>query len=168
FYSGLQIRKEKELIENRTVPIIDNHIEGVSVVFAKCCHPIQGDPVIAHSDTERGIVVHHQRCKQVSPYINKDPRYFSAYWEPSKKSHLYLVMLKITTENKIGVLSDIVSIFAKAGINIEQVNTKAVDQKFSEFTLEVNIESLDELKRIMSKVRSKKFTASCSRIINDK
>ena len=77
-------------------------------------------------------------------------------------------MLKITTENKIGVLSDIVSIFAKAGINIEQVNTKAVDQKFSEFTLEVNIESLDELKRIMSKVRSKKFTASCSRIINDK
>jgi len=168
FYSGLQIRKEKEIIEDRTVPIIDNHIEGVSVVFAKCCHPIQGDPVIAHSDTERGIVVHHQRCKQVSPYINKDPRYFSAYWDASKKSHLYLAMLKITTENKIGVLSDIVSIFAKAGINIEQVNTKAVDQKFSEFTLEANIESLDELKRIMSKVRSKKFTASCSRIINDK
>jgi (p)ppGpp synthase/HD superfamily hydrolase len=104
----------------------------------------------------------------VSPYINKDPRYFSAYWDASKKSHLYLAMLKITTENKIGVLSDIVSIFAKAGINIEQVNTKAVDQKFSEFTLEANIESLDELKRIMSKVRSKKFTASCSRIINDK
>ncbi len=96
----MQIRKEKEIIENRTVPIIDNHIEGVSVVFAKCCHPIQGDPVVAHSDTERGIVVHHQRCKQVSPYINKDPRYFSAYWETSKKSHSYLAMLKITTENK--------------------------------------------------------------------
>ena len=60
------------------------------------------------------------------------------------------------------------SIFAKAGINIEQVNTKAVDQKFSEFSLEANIESLDELKRVMSKVRSKKFTSSCIRIINDK
>ena len=79
-----------------------------------------------------------------------------------------MVLLKITTENKVGVLSDIVSIFAKAGMNIEQVNTKAVDQKFSEFSLEANIESLDDLKKIMSKVRSKKFTSSCVRDINDK
>ena len=113
-------------------------------------------------------MVHHKRCKQVAPYINKDPRYFSAYWEASKKAHLYLVLLKITTENKVGVLSDIVSIFAKSGMNIEQVNTKAVDKKFSEFSIEANIENLDELKRIMSKVRSKKFTASCARDINDK
>ena len=168
FYSGLQIRKEAASTEHKSVAIVDNHIEGVSVVFAKCCHPIQGDPVIAHSDTERGIVVHHKRCKQVAPYINKDPRYFSAYWEASRKAHLYLVLLKITTENKVGVLSDIVSIFAKAGMNIEQVNTKAVDQKFSEFSLEANIESLDDLKKIMSKVRSKKFTSSCVRDINDK
>jgi len=81
---------------------------------------------------------------------------------------LYLVLLKITTENKVGVLSDIVSIFAKSGMNIEQVNTKAVDKQFSEFSIEANIENLDELKRIMSKVRSKKFTASCVRDINDK
>jgi len=168
FYSGLQIRKEAASTEHKSVAIVDNHIEGVSVVFAKCCHPIQGDPVIAHSDTERGIVVHHKRCKQVAPYINKDPRYFSAYWEASRKAHLYLVLLKITTENKVGVLSDIVSIFAKAGMNIEQVNTKAVDQKFSEFSLEANIESLEDLKKIMSKVRSKKFTSSCVRDINDK
>ena len=168
FYSGLQIRKEAASTEHKSVAIVDNHIEGVSVVFAKCCHPIQGDPVIAHSDTERGIVVHHKRCKQVAPYINKDTRYFSAYWEASRKAHLYLVLLKITTENKVGVLSDIVSIFAKAGMNIEQVNTKAVDQKFSEFSLEANIESLDDLKKIMSKVRSKKFTSSCVRDINDK
>lgn len=53
-------------------------------------------------------------------------------------------------------------------MNIEQVNTKAVDQKFSEFSLEANIESLDDLKKIMSKVRSKKFTSSCVRDINDK
>ena len=78
------------------------------------------------------------------------------------------MLLKITTENKVGVLSDIVSIFAKSGMNIEQVNTKAVDKKFSEFSIEANIENLDELKRIMSKVRSKKFTASCVRDINDK
>ena len=35
-------------------------IEGVSVVYAKCCMPVYGDPILAHTDTDRGIVIHHE------------------------------------------------------------------------------------------------------------
>ena len=168
FYSGLKIRKDSEEIDINPVSIIDNHIEGVSVVFAKCCRPIFGDAVIAHSDTERGIVVHHKQCKQVSPFINKDPRYFPAIWEDSKKPHLYTARISVNTENKIGVLSDLVSIFTKSGINIEQVNTKNIDRTFTGFEIEADIENIDHLNKIMQKVRSKKFTSSCVRMINEK
>ena len=168
FYSGLKIRKDSEEIDINPVSIIDNHIEGVSVVFAKCCRPIFGDAVIAHSDTERGIVVHHKQCKQVSPFINKDPRYFPAIWEDSKKPHLYTARIGVNTENKIGVLSDLVSIFTKSGINIEQVNTKNIDRTFTGFEIEADIENIDHLNKIMQKVRSKKFTSSCVRMINEK
>ena len=168
FYSGLKIRKDDEESQTSTVHIIDNHIEGVSVVFAKCCHPIDGDPVIAHSDTERGIVIHHKKCKQVAPFINKDARYFPATWDESKKTHLYTARLSISTENKIGVLADLVAIFTKAGINMQNVNTNHIDKKFTGFEIEADFENIEHLDKIMQKVKSKKFTSSCIRMINEK
>ncbi|MDA8541223.1 bifunctional (p)ppGpp synthetase/guanosine-3',5'-bis(diphosphate) 3'-pyrophosphohydrolase [Gammaproteobacteria bacterium] len=168
FYSGLKIRKDSDNKKIKPVFISDNHIEGVSVVFAKCCHPIYQDPAIAHSDTERGIVIHHNKCKQVAPFISKDPRYIPAKWTTNTKNHVYTAKINIVTVDEIGVLAEIVSVFTKAAINIEQVHTKNIDSTFSAFEMEVDVESREELQHIMQKIRSKKITSSCTRLINEK
>jgi len=168
FYSGLKIRKDSDNKKIKPVFISDNHIEGVSVVFAKCCHPIYQDPAIAHSDTERGIVIHHNKCKQVAPFISKDPRYIPAKWTTNTKNHVYTAKINIVTVDEIGVLAEIVSVFTKAAINIEQVHTKNIDSTFSAFEMEVDVESREELQYIMQKIRSKKITSSCTRLINEK
>jgi len=168
FYSGLKIRKDSDNKKIKPVFISDNHIEGVSVVFAKCCHPIYQDPAIAHSDTERGIVIHHNKCKQVAPFISKDPRYIPAKWTTNTKNHVYTAKINIVTIDEIGVLAEIVSVFTKAAINIEQVHTKNIDSTFSAFEMEVDVESREELQYIMQKIRSKKITSSCTRLINEK
>ena len=168
FYSGLKIRKDSDNKKIKPVFISDNHIEGVSVVFAKCCHPIYQDSAIAHSDTERGIVIHHNKCKQVAPFISKDPRYIPAKWTTNTKNHVYTAKINIVTVDEIGVLAEIVSVFTKAAINIEQVHTKNIDSTFSAFEMEVDVESREELQYIMQKIRSKKITSSCTRLINEK
>ena len=168
FYSGLKIRKDSDNKKIKPVFISDNHIEGVSVVFAKCCHPIYQDPAIAHSDTERGIVIHHNKCKQVAPFISKDPRYIPAKWTTNTKNHVYTAKINIVTVDEMGVLAEIVSVFTKAAINIEQVHTKNIDSTFSAFEMEVDVESREELQYIMQKIRSKKITSSCTRLINEK
>ena len=168
FYSGLKIRKDSDNKKIKPVFISNNHIEGVSVVFAKCCHPIYEDPAIAHSDTERGIVIHHKKCKQVAPFISKDPRYIPAKWTTNTKSHLYTAKINIVTVDEIGVLAEIVSVFTKVGINIEQIHTKNIDSTFTAFEIEVDVENQAELKYIMQKLRSKKITSSCTRLINEK
>ena len=168
FYSGLKIRKEKDSKKIKPVFIHDNHIEGVSVVFAKCCHPVYKDPVIAHSDTERGIVIHHKRCKQVAPFISKDPRYIPGKWAVNTKTLVYTAKINIVTIDQMGVLADLVSVFTKAGLNIEQINTKNIDSTFASFEMEVDVEDLEELNNIMLKIRSKKITTSCTRLINEK
>ena len=168
FYSGLKIRKDSDNKKIKPVFISDNHIEGVSVVFAKCCHPIYEDPAIAHSDTERGIVIHHKRCKQVAPFISKDPRYIPAKWTKNTKTHLYTAKINIVTVDEIGVLAEIVSVFTKAGINIEQIHTKNIDSTFAAFEMEVDVENQEELKYIIQKLRAKKITSSCTRLINEK
>jgi len=168
FYSGLKIRKEKDSKKIKPVFIHDNHIEGVSVVFAKCCHPVYKDPVIAHSDTERGIVIHHKRCKQVAPFISKDPRYIPGKWAVNSKTLVYTAKINIVTIDQMGVLADLVSVFTKAGLNIEQINTKNIDSTFASFEMEVDVEDLEELNNVMLKIRSKKITTSCTRLINEK
>jgi len=168
FYSGLKIRKDKDSKKIKPVYIHDNHIEGVSVVFAKCCHPVYKDPVIAHSDTERGIVIHHKRCKQVAPFISKDPRYIPGKWADNTKTLVYTAKINIVTIDEMGVLADLVSVFTKAGLNIEQINTKNIDSTFASFEMEVDVEDLEELNNVMLKIRSKKITTSCTRLINEK
>ena len=166
FYSGLQIREG--IKEPKPVLILDNKIESVTVRFARCCYPVYGDDVVAHSDTERGIVIHHKKCKQVMRFINKDSRYLPAIWGENKKDHLYKVKLDVNTEDKVGVLSDLGSVFAKSGMNIGSVNTKTIDKKFAGFEILIEVKNKHELKNIMQKVRSLKFTTSCKRNINDK
>ena len=166
FYSGLQIREGIE--EPKPVLILDNKIESVTVRFAKCCLPVHGDRVVAHSDTERGMVIHHAKCKQVVPFVKKDARYMPAIWGENKKGHLYKVRIDVNTKDKVGVLSDLGSVFARSGINIGSVNTKTIDKKFAGFELEIEVKNLEDLKNIMKKVRGMKFTTSCRRNINDK
>jgi guanosine-3',5'-bis(diphosphate) 3'-pyrophosphohydrolase len=168
FYSGLKIRKDIDNKKIKPVFISDNHIEGVSVVFAKCCHPVFQDPAIAHSDTERGIVIHHKKCKQVAPFISKDPRYIPAKWTTNLKTHMYTAKINIVTVDEIGVMAEVVSVFTKTGINIEHVETKNIDNNFTAFEMEVNVESREELKFVMQKLRAKRITSSCTRLINEK
>ena len=81
FFSGLNIKKSKNS-KLKAMVLSDHQIEGVSVIYAKCCMPIHGDPITAHSDTDRGIVIHHARCRQVAPHRshNVPSRYFPAMW----------------------------------------------------------------------------------------
>ena len=166
FYSGLQIREGIE--EPKPVLILDNKIESVTVRFAKCCLPVHGDRVVAHSDTERGMVIHHAKCKQVVPFVKKDARYMPAIWGENKKGHLYKVRIDVNTKDKVGVLSDLGSVFARSGINIGSVNTKTIDKKFAGFEIEIEVKNKQELRKVMQKVRALKFTTSCKRNINEK
>jgi (p)ppGpp synthase/HD superfamily hydrolase len=59
-------------------------------------------------------------------------------------------------------------VFTKAGINIEQIHTKNIDSTFAAFEMEVDVENQEELKYIMQKLRTKKITSSCTRLINEK
>ena len=167
FYEGLQIRKNSGDQQISPLRLANKKIEGVSVVFAKCCRPILDDEIIAHSDTERGIVIHHKICQQVAPFLAKDTRYQPALWDAETKKHLYIAKLKVISENKVGVLSDVLSIFTREGINVVFVNTNAIDATFANIELEIEINDTKHLNILIDKVNAKKFVSDCSRQINE-
>ena len=48
------------------------------------------------------------------------------------------------------------------------LKNKTIDKKFAGFEIQIEVKNKEELKSIMQKVRSLKFTTSCKRNINDK
>ncbi len=92
----------------------------------------------------------------------------AAIWGENKDDHLYRVRIDVNTKDKVGVLSDLGSVFARSGINIVSVNTKTIDKKFAGFEIEIEVKDKQELRKITQKVRSLKFTTSCKRNINEK
>ncbi len=168
FFSTLNIRKNKNL-KLKAMVLSDHQIEGVSVIYAKCCMPIHGDPITAHSDTDRGIVIHHARCRQVVPHRshNVSSRYFPAMWGSDSKELHYKAHVKIHAEDKPGILADIASVFTKSNLNIVNIQSRDIDAMIIEFIVEVEVLNTDSLNKLMVKLRSLRFVTSCSRIVND-
>jgi RelA/SpoT family (p)ppGpp synthetase len=168
FFEGLNISKDKS-ISIQAMVLVDHQIEGVSVIYAKCCMPIHGDPITAHSDTERGIVIHHSRCRQVTPHRSNalSARYLAAIWGTNKIERHYTGHLKIHAEDRPGILADIASSFTKANLNIVNINSRDIDAKIIEFIVEAEVLNSESLNKLMIKLRSLKYVTSCSRIIND-
>ena len=168
FFEGLKISKDKS-ISIQAMVLADHQIEGVSVIYAKCCMPIHGDPITAHSDTDRGIVIHHSSCRQVTPHRSNalSARYLAAIWGTNKIERHYTGHLKIHAEDRPGILADIASAFTKANFNIVNINSKDIDAKIIEFIVEAEVLNAESLSKLMIKLRSLKYVTSCSRIIND-
>ena len=80
---------------------------------------------------------------------------------------LYIAKLKIISENKVGVLSDVLSIFTREGVNVVFVNTNAIDATFANIELEIEINDNKHLNILIDKVNAKKFVSNCSRQINE-
>ena len=168
FFSGLNIKKSKNS-KLKAMVLSDHQIEGVSVIYAKCCMPIHGDPITAHSDTDRGIVIHHARCRQVAPHRshNVPSRYFPAMWGSNTRELHYKGHVKIHSEDRPGILADIASVFTKSNLNIVNIQSRDIDAMIIEFVIEVEVLNADSINKLMLKLRSLRYVTSCSRIVND-
>ena len=168
FFAGLKIKKNKDS-KIKAMVLADHQIEGVSVIYAKCCMPIHGDPITAHSDTDRGIVIHHARCRQVMPHRSHAPssRYIPAMWGSDEEELHYKGHVKIHAEDRPGILADIASVFTKSNLNIVNIQSRDIDAMIIEFIVEAEVLNTDSLNQLMIKLRSLKYVTSCSRIVND-
>ena len=168
FFSSLNIKKNKHS-KLKAMVLSDHQIEGVSVTYAKCCMPIYGDAITAHSDTDRGIVIHHSRCRQVAPHSshNLPSRYFPAMWGSNSRELHYKGHVKIHSEDRPGILAEIASVFTKSNLNIVNIQSRDIDAMIIEFIVEVEVLNTDSMNKLMVKLRSLRHVTSCSRIVND-
>ncbi|MCB1678597.1 MAG: bifunctional GTP diphosphokinase/guanosine-3',5'-bis pyrophosphate 3'-pyrophosphohydrolase [Halioglobus sp.] len=127
--------------------------EGFMLTYAKCCRPIPGDPIEGYLSSEKGVVVHRERCNNLGDMRENSERLVALRWDDDVEGE-YLVELRIEVENRRGMIAIIATRINSMGVNIEKISTKAKDYQFTYVDLEMMIHNRIHLARIMKRLRA--------------
>ena len=134
-------------------PLAIRGTEGSVVTYAKCCHPIPGDPILGFVSAGRGIVIHLRGCKNVREFKNSPERWVDVQWEKDVEG-FYPVDIRVDTANQRGVLATVAATIADMGSNIENVSITERDGRYSTMLFTVSVNDRVHLAQIMRRIKS--------------
>ena len=114
--------------------------EGMALQFAKCCHPIPGDPIIGFLKKGHGLVIHTHDCPVARKTRGDPEKWLDVEWAPDTKK-LFTVNIKMVVSNQRGVLAKIAAAIAETDSNIDNVSLEPGDSSaytIIHFTLQVH------------------------------
>lgn len=120
--------------------------------YAKCCKPIPGDPIVGLMTSGKGMVVHHEGCKNVAEYRTDQNRYLTLRWD-EQMSGEFTAELRISVRNERGVIAMIASAVAAAEANIERIDILEKDSSTARITLVVAVTNRKHLSGVVKKIR---------------
>ncbi|MGC4029210.1 MAG: bifunctional (p)ppGpp synthetase/guanosine-3',5'-bis(diphosphate) 3'-pyrophosphohydrolase [Steroidobacteraceae bacterium] len=126
--------------------------EGLLVTYARCCHPIPYDPIIAFLSTGRGIVIHRDTCVNVEDYHKHPDKWQPVVWQQDI-SRFFSSEVRVEAANKVGMLAAISAAIASTGTNIGHAMVERRDGDISLITLEVEVKDRKHLARIVRTIR---------------
>lgn len=146
-----------------TRPLAIKGSEGLLISYAKCCRPIPGDPIIGHISKGRGMVIHHETCKNISEIRNNPEKSVLLTWDDDLTGEFYTA-LKIIVEAETGIIANIASAVSEADAAIDRINREERDAKTSVIVLEVGVRDRQHLANVVRHIRRIKSVMKISRI----
>ena len=137
--------------------------EGMVMNYAKCCHPIPGDPIVGHISSGRGMVIHTDDCNNIADIRDNPEKCVSVSWDPDVEGD-FSVELKVELENQRGIIATLATTITGADANIEKISTLERDARFSIVNLSINVKNRIHLARVMKKIRSLLAVAKVTRV----
>ena len=131
--------------------------------YAKCCHPIPGDPVVGHISSGRGMVIHTENCNNVIDIRDNPDKCVSVTWDPNVEGE-FSVEFRVELENQRGIIATLATTITGAEANIEKISTLERDARFSIVNLSLNVRNRVHLARVMKRVRLIKAVARVTRV----
>ncbi|MFZ5854472.1 MAG: RelA/SpoT family protein [Chloroflexota bacterium] len=139
-------------------------VKGVGdllVRFAKCCHPIPGDPIVGFITRGKGVTVHLRSCPTV---LNEREvsRLIEVEWEAAP-AQTYPIAIRVEAYDRTGLLSDITQVVADNKVNILAAQVKVAADHTTTVTATLQVASVSQLARVMSRIEQLKDVLTVQR-----
>ncbi|MCL5026178.1 MAG: bifunctional (p)ppGpp synthetase/guanosine-3',5'-bis(diphosphate) 3'-pyrophosphohydrolase [Chloroflexi bacterium] len=131
--------------------------------LAECCHPIPGDDIIGYVTRGRGITVHRKDCPNIITDVEK-ARLIRVEWGDGRGSPTYPVNVQIEAWDRDGLLRDIANIVAEDHVNMTSVSAISHPDHTATITATLQISSIDQLSRMLSKIERIRDISRVSRV----
>ncbi|HEY8269619.1 MAG TPA: bifunctional (p)ppGpp synthetase/guanosine-3',5'-bis(diphosphate) 3'-pyrophosphohydrolase [Pseudobdellovibrionaceae bacterium] len=141
-------------------------LDDVLVHFAKCCHPIPGDPISGFISRGRGITVHRADCPkgfELDQLRKVDVAWTSAQASEGQER---MVRVRVISHDVPGLLKSMSEVFAVQGINIESAQIRTTKDKKAVCNFEVSVRDATQLNNAIYELQKIKGILGVSRIFH--
>ena len=139
--------------------------EGMVVNFARCCHPIPGDPIHGFVSAGRGIIIHQRSCKNTTHLREQNEKWLDVAWA-KEINRDFPVDLMMHLRNQRGALATIASVISEAESNIDNVIVDERDGGYTNLRLTIEVTNRQHLARIIRRLRQLEMVERINRINN--
>ena len=139
-------------------------IPGMAVHYARCCHPIPGDPIVGIVTTGKGVTVHTSDCETLESFAQMPERWIDVAWDDGhgKEAKMVgrLVVVLLNLPNSLGAVTTIIG---KAGGNIInfKITNRSVD--FFDMLIDIEVRDVKHLTMIVAALRANTMINSVER-----
>ena len=140
--------------------------DGIMVKLARCCNPIPGDPVVGYITRGTGVSVHRRDCVNV---LNATPadvaRMVDVAWDIGVED-VFKVTIFVLSADRPGLMVDMLAIVSDEKVNIYDLKTHTDKNKRASIHIGMDVNSLDQVERVMNRIRRMKDVYSVEREIS--
>lgn len=141
-------------------------LNNLMIRFARCCNPVPGDSIQGYITKGRGVSVHREDCSNLKTLINEDPdKVVEVSWGTAKGT-AYVAEIQVKAEDRIGMLSEIMAILTELKLSLNSLNAKTSKGNIAFVNIKIKIDSVEQLKELMRKMRKLKGVMDVYRMSN--
>jgi len=133
---------------------------GMGFALADCCHPIPGDRIVGLRRKGEGVEVHAIDCFQLANGVDAD--WVDLSW--GEHSQGAVGRLNVVLYNRPGTLAEMAGVFARSNANVMNLELTERDDPFHTYTVDLEVQDLAHLTRILSALRASEAVAQAERI----
>lgn len=141
---------KKVASKNKNLILVDQQ-DDILVTFAKCCTPVNGDPIVGFVTRGRGVTVHRGSCNKV--FSTDTERRVDVAWNDRVEVERP-TRLVILTEDRKGLLADVTKVISEKGVNITKLLVKTTRDAMAYIFLDVSVMHVNELLRVMKAIEN--------------
>lgn len=141
-------------------------MDDVLVHYAKCCHPIPGDPIVGFISRGRGITIHRSDCRKAFEFDQL--RKVDVKWnvKHAGEGQERMVRLQIVSQDMPGLLKLMSEAFAQQGINIQMAQIRTTKDKKAICQFEVSVRDTSQLNQAIYEIQKIKGIIGVTRVIH--
>ncbi|HYE01073.1 MAG TPA: bifunctional (p)ppGpp synthetase/guanosine-3',5'-bis(diphosphate) 3'-pyrophosphohydrolase [Alphaproteobacteria bacterium] len=129
-------------------------IPGISVHYARCCHPLPGDRIVGIVTQGKGVTIHTIDCETLESFAESPERWLDVAWESDGEGEKLTGRIDVVVANEPGGLGTLTTVIGKNGGNI--INLKIVNRStdFFEILIDIEVRDVKHLTNIIAALRA--------------